>query len=175
MKKNFSLFEELEKNIQVIDNINDSIKITLGPTGKNGILSNQKGNLKIITTGSILLNALEFSSKSSNILLKLFQQSSVKTTTISGDGSTTTTIFACSLLKNCLRLLENGSNRILLSNGLKRLSYYFLEKILELSIPISTEIELEGLLKTTLGQKLNSDFFTILRKSISNLARDGLI
>jgi len=41
---------------------------------------------------------------------------------------------------------------------LKRLSYYFLEKILELSIPISTELELEGLLKTTLGQKLNSDF-----------------
>jgi len=175
MKKNFSLFKELEKNIQVIDNINDSIKITLGPTGKNGILSNQKGNLKIITTGSILLNALEFSSNSSNILLKLFQQSSVKTTTISGDGSTTTTLFACNLLKNCLRLLENGSNRILLSNGLKRLSYYFLEKILELSIPISTEIQLEGLLKTTLGQKLNADFFNILRKSISNLARDGLI
>jgi chaperonin GroEL len=175
MKKNFSLFEELEKNIQVIDNINNSIRITLGPTGKNGILANQKGNLKIINTGSILLNALEFSSKSSNILLKLFQQSSVKTTTISGDGSTTTTLFTCNLLKNCLRLLENGSNRILLSNGLKRLSYYFLEKILELSVPISTENQLEGLLKTTLGQKLNSDFFNILRKSISNLGRDGLI
>ena len=41
MKKKFSLFEQLENNIQTINEIDDCIKITLGPTGKNGIVSNK--------------------------------------------------------------------------------------------------------------------------------------
>jgi len=105
MKKKFSLFENLEKNLQTIEDINNSIKITLGPTGKIGIVSNKQGNLKIITTGSILLNSLEFSSNSSNILLKLLQQASSKTSLVSGDGSTTTILMACELLKLSLRFL----------------------------------------------------------------------
>ena len=42
MRKNFSLFRNLEQNVKAIENIDDCIKITLGPTGKNGIVSNEK-------------------------------------------------------------------------------------------------------------------------------------
>ena len=42
MKKKFSLFEELDQNLKVIEDIDDCIKITLGPTGKNGIITNEK-------------------------------------------------------------------------------------------------------------------------------------
>ena len=175
MKKKFSLFEQLETNIQTIEDINNSIKITLGPTGKNGIVSNSKGNIKVISTGSTLLNSLEFASKSSNILLKLFQQTSSKTAIVAGDGSTTTTILSCELLKNSLKLLENGYNSIFLSNGFKRISYFLLDKIVEFSIPISNEFQLLGLLKTTLGKKINNDLFVLLKNCISNISRDGLI
>lgn len=175
MKKNFSLFENLENNIQTIENINNCIKITLGPTGKNGIVSNNKSNLKIISTGSTLLNSLEFSSKDSNILLKLFQQTSSKTASVTGDGSTTTILFACELLKNSLRLLENGYNAVFISNGLKRISYYLLDKIVEFSIPISNGNQILGLIKTTIGKKINSELFTLFKNCISNIGRDGLI
>ena len=44
--KTFSLFENLETNLKTIDQIDNAIKITLGPTGKNGIVSNKKNEIK---------------------------------------------------------------------------------------------------------------------------------
>ena len=52
MRKNFSLFEQLDNNIKTIDEIDKCIKITLGPTGKNGITYGEKDELKFITSGS---------------------------------------------------------------------------------------------------------------------------
>ena len=58
MSKEISLFQDLETNIKTIEDIDNSIKITLGPTGKNGIVSNQKGELTVITSGSALIKLL---------------------------------------------------------------------------------------------------------------------
>ena len=153
MKKKFSLFEELENNIQTINEIDDCIKITLGPTGKNGIVSNEKAEIKFITTGALLLKSLEFPQSSSNVILKLLEQASAKTYSVSGDGSTTTTLLSCQFLKSSLRFLINGYNPIFLSNGLKKLAYFLVEKILEVSKPIENQAELKGILKTALGKK----------------------
>ena len=175
MKKNFSLYKDLQNNLQTIEDIDNSIKITLGPTGKNGIVANSVGNLKIITSGSLLLNSLEFTNHSGNIILKLLQQASSKTSTISGDGSTTTTLISCQLLKTSLRLLANGFNSIFISNGLKRIGYFLIEKSLEFSIPISNVSQLEGILKTSLGKKVNKNVLNLLKNCMSKIGRDGLI
>ena len=74
MKKKFSLFEELDQNLKVIEDIDDCIKITLGPTGKNGIIANEKQEIKFITSGSLLIKSLEFSTNAGNVILKLLEQ-----------------------------------------------------------------------------------------------------
>ena len=175
MKKNFSLFEELDQNLKVIEDIDDCIKITLGPTGKNGIIANEKQEIKFITSGSLLIKSLEFSTNAGNVLLKLLEQAAIKTFNISGDGSTTTILIACQLLKSSLRFLVNGYNSIFLSFGLKKIAYFLLEKVLEFSIPISSNNQLNGILKTSLGKKLNPDLIKLLENSISKIGRDGLI
>jgi chaperonin GroEL len=173
--KKFSLFENIEGNLNTIHQIDEAIGITLGPTGKNGIFSNLKGDLKFITTGSLLLKSLEFEDKSSNIILKLLEQAAIKTTLISGDGSTTTTLLSCDLLKNSLKLITNGYNSIFLSNGLKRLAYFLVEKVGDFSVPITNESHLEGILKTAIGKKMNKELFETLQKSLPQINRDGLI
>lgn len=175
MKKQFSLFEELNTNLETITKIDNCIKITLGPTGKNGIVSDSKGNLKVITTGSLLLKSLEFSKTSANVILKLIEQAANKTYSISGDGSTTTILFTCQLLQSSLRFLVNGYNSIFISNGLKRLSYFVLEKVLEFSQPIIKTEQLAGILKTALGKKINPELFFLLKDCIQKIGRDGLI
>ena len=175
MRKNFSLFKELSDNIKTIEDIDDCIKITLGPTGKNGLICNQKKELKFLTSGSLIIKSLEFEKSSSNVILKLLEQASIKTHKISGDGSTTTLLISCQLLKSSLRFLVNGYNPILLSNGLKRISYFLMEKVLELSFPISNVDQLIGVLKTALGKKLNSPLINLLYQSIGTIGRDGLI
>jgi len=175
MKKNFSLFDQLESNLKTIEEIDDCIKITLGPTGKTGISYTQKNDLKFLTSGSLLMKALDFPSQSGNVILKLLEQSSLKSYKISGDGSTTTILIACQLLKSSLKFLVNGYNSILLSNGLKKISYFLMEKVLEFAVPISEMNQLTGVLKTSLGKRLNPDLMKLLETSISKIGKDGII
>jgi chaperonin GroEL len=175
VRKKFSLFEQLEINIKALEDIDNSIKITLGPTGKNGIVTNEKGELNFITTGSLLIKSLEFTENSANVILKLFEQAASKTFNISGDGSTTTILIACDLLKNSLRFIINGYNPILIGNGLKRISYFLLEKVNEFSTPVSNIKQLIGVLKTALGKKINIELFNLLKDCVTQVSRDGLI
>lgn len=173
--KKFSLFENIERNLKAIENIYDSIKITLGPTGKNGIISTGNSELKFITSGSILLKSLEFPFSSANVILKLFEQAAIKTFNISGDGSTTTTLISAQLLKVSLKYLINGYNAIFLGNGLRKLAYFLTEKVLEFSKPIQNQEELNGVLKTSIGKKINQDLSITLEKCLPEIRRDGLI
>ena len=175
MKKKFSLFEKFPLNLKTISDIDRSVKITLGPTGKNGILADKRGNLTFITSGSLLMKSLEFASSSGNVILKLLEQASNKTFIVSGDGSTTTILLACQLLKSSLRFLINGYNPIFISNGLKRLSYFVVDKVVETSSPISNVSQLIGILRTALGKKVNTSLFLLLKNCVSQIGRDGII
>ena len=175
MRKNFSLLRNLEENVDAITSIDDCVKITLGPSGKNGIISTKQDPIKFITTGSSLMKSLEFESTSANVIRQLIDQAAEKTFAISGDGSTTTILLCCQLLKTSLKFLLNGYNPIFLSNGMKKLSHFLMDKILELSVPISNRNELVGVLKTSLGKKVNNDLFELLEKCVNQIGRDGLI
>ena len=178
MKKNFSLFDQLASNLKTIDEIDKCIKITLGPTGKTAIAYEKTlktDNLQVITTGSLLMKGLDFPNKAGNIILKLIEQASVKAFKVSGDGSTTTILFACQLLKSALKFLSNGYSSIIISDGLKRIAYFVNEKVLEFSVPISNINELKGVLTTSLGKKLNPELMSLLSESISKIGKDGII
>jgi chaperonin GroEL len=178
MKKKFSLFENLDTNLKTIDDIDNCIKITLGPTGKNAISYVKKlktEELKILTSGSLLMKSLDFPNKNGNVILKLLEQTSLKSYKISGDGSTTTILLACQLLKSSLKFLVHGYNSVLISNGLQKIAYFLSEKVLEFSLPVSNIKQLVGILKTSLGKTLNNELIELLYKAIVNIGKDGLI
>lgn len=175
MENKFSLFEQLETNLAAINNIDDSVKITLGPTGKTGIFMNKTNTIKFLTNGSALLEFLDFETESANVIRKLLQQAAIKTSNFSGDGSATTTILSCQLLKSSIRFLVNGYNPIFIGTGLTKICYFLREKVLEFSMPIKNIDQLTGILKTTLGKKINPKLFILLKTSISKIGRDGLI
>lgn len=158
-----------------ISQIYDSVKIALGPTGKNGIALTKSNEMKFLTSGILILKSLEFPEKSSNILLKLFEQAAFKTAQISGDGSTTTTLFSADLFKICLKFITNGYNPIFLSNGLKKLAYFAVEKALEFSSPVNSLFELQSIFRTSLGKKINKDLANCLETLFPYIRRDGLI
>jgi chaperonin GroEL len=70
--------------------------------------------------------------------------------------------------------LVNGYNAIFISNGLKRLSHFLVDKVLEFSRPIHNYQRLLGL-KTSLGKKVNNDLFLLLKDCVNQIGRDGLI
>ena len=175
MKNKFSLFKSLETNLNTIECIDNSIKIVLGPTGKTGLSMNTKNNLKFLTSGSSLMKSLEFQNKSSNVILKLIEQASNKSFKVSGDGCTTTVLILCQLLKTSLRFLINDYNSIFIGNGIRKISYFLNNKVIEYAQPITNNDQLFGILKTNLGEKIDKPLFNILKKTIPEIKRDGLI
>ena len=175
MKFNFSLSKLLTIDTEVIEKIENCIKVTLGPTGKNGLVVTKNQGLKFLTNGSNIIKSLEFSNAESNTLLKLLEQIAVKTHSVAGDGSTITLLLACQLLKSSFRFLLSGYNSSFLSNGLKKIAMFLNEKVLEYSIPVQNKENLIGLLKTCLGKKVNNDIFLLLEKTMSEIARDNLL
>jgi len=175
MKTKLSFSQELTTNLEAIRNIDKCVKITLGPTGKNGIFYNQKGEIKFLTSGAILVKALDFSKISSNLLLKLIEQASTKTQLISGDGSTITLLLTCNLLKTSFLFLANDYNPLILSKGLQKLSNFCYEQILQSSQPILQNDHLKGIIQTSLGKKISFELKELLYTTISKIERDGLI
>ena len=175
MKFNFSLSKLLTIDTEVIEKIENCTKVTLGPTGKNGLVFSKKQGLKFLTNGSNIIKSLEFSNPESNTLLKLLEQVAVKTHTVSGDGSTITLLLSCQLLKSSFRFLLSGYNSSFLSNGLKKLGIFLNEKVLEYSLPVKNKENLNGLIKTSLGKKVNTNIFNLLEKTINEIARDNLL
>jgi chaperonin GroEL len=175
MRTSLNLLENTSTTLKNVEDINESVKIALGPSGKNGIFCNEKGELTFLTNGSLFLKHLEFESKWANVLKKLLEQAAFKTNSVSGDGSTTTILFCCELLKISLRFLSTGYNNIFLSNGLKKIGFFFIEKVLEFSFCINETSTLYGVLKTSLGKKLNNSILPLLKTSLTKIGRDGLI
>jgi len=175
-KANFSLFETSQNNLnEVLEKIYNCIKITIGPTGKNGMVSVNKRSLKILTNGSFLMKHLEFPQFSGNVLAKLLEQASLKTAQVSGDGSTTTLLFTCEFLKQSFYFLSTGYNSVFLSNGFKKISHFLNEKVLHHSTPISKKSHLQGIFRTALGKKVRPEILSNLQHSIDQIGRDGLL
>jgi hypothetical protein len=105
-----------------------------------------KGNLTFITSGSLLMKSLDFPTSAGNVILKLLEQAANKTFTISR-WINYNNFIKLSVITYFSSLLVNGYNAIFISNGLKRLSYFLVDKVLEFSRPISQLPEIVGILK----------------------------
>lgn len=175
MKKHFSLLQSPSFFFNFVEIIYNSIRISLGPTGKTGLASTKNSEIKVLANGSLIIKFLDFSSSSENLIKKLFEQASLKTSLVSGDGSTTAILFTCYLLKTSLKLILAGYNPIFLSNGLKKFAHFFVEKILDFSYPVFFEKQLEGIITTCSGKKLNNFILKLLKDSTQLLKRDGVI
>jgi len=189
MKKKLSL-SSFQNNLKLEHQLHllfECIRVTLGPNGKNSLLSNSKQDLTFLKSGAALIQSLDFrvdtdnstffSTKNSSTieksLIKLFEQAALKTEKIAGDGSTTTLLFCCELLQISLKFINAGYNSIFLSNGLKKLSYFFFSKISAFSHSLSTLDERKGLIKTLIGKKVNVEVKNLIEESIETIERDG--
>jgi chaperonin GroEL len=171
----FAFSKDIARSLSVLDAIDESIKISLGPTGKNGLLLTKNFEVKCLTNGSTILTSLEWPAFSENLFCRLLEQSAKKSEKFSGDGSTTTVLVACQLLKTCTRFLTSGYDSIFLSSGLKKIASFCSEKCASSSWPIQTFEQAKGLLKTLGGKKLSSSLQKLLASSVSHLRRDGIV
>ncbi|MCW2998016.1 MAG: chaperonin GroEL [Solirubrobacterales bacterium] len=102
-----------------VDVLADTIKVTLGPKGRNVVLERLTGAPTITNDGVLIARELELSDQFANMGAQLVREVADKTSELAGDGTTTATLLAQSLIREGMRVLANGVNPMLLRRGIE--------------------------------------------------------
>ncbi len=125
-----------------VDKLADTVKVTLGPKGRNVVLDQGFGSPTITNDGVTIAKDIELEGKFENIGAELVKEVASKTNDIAGDGTTTATLLAQSLIAEGLRNVAAGANPISLKKGLEKGTKEVAAQLLKDSDKITTKQEI---------------------------------
>ncbi len=121
MAKKIQYGEEARKSLQSgVDKLANTVKITLGPKGRNVVLSQQFGSPLITNDGVTIAKDIELDDPFENMGAQLVKEVSTKTNDIAGDGTTTATLLAQALIREGMKNVAAGANPMVVRKGIKK-------------------------------------------------------
>ena len=124
--------------ISGVDKVAAAVKVTLGPKGRNVVLSNKKMLPRVVNDGVTIAGEVETDNTAENVGIKLLLQAASQTDSRAGDGTTTSTVLTQAISKEGLRYVSSGHNAVALQKGLVKAAAFFVGKIREAAVPITT-------------------------------------
>src|SRR5215207_9672013 len=107
-----------DRMLRGIDVLNNAVKVTLGPKGRNVILDKSYGAPRITKDGVTVAKEIELSDKFENMGAQMVREVASKTSDLAGDGTTTATVLAASIMKEGIKLVAAGMNPMDLKRGI---------------------------------------------------------
>ncbi|MCP3977413.1 MAG: chaperonin GroEL [bacterium] len=137
--KDLRFSEEARRGLQAgVDKLADTIKVTLGPKGRNVVLEKKWGSPTITNDGYTIAKEIELDDPYENMGAKLAYEVANKTNDVAGDGTTTSTVLAQAMIHEGLRLVAAGSNPMELKMGIEDAVSKVVESISDLSTPVDS-------------------------------------
>src|SRR6201990_3752776 len=102
-----------------VDELADTVKVTLGPKGRNVVLERLTGAPTITNDGVSIAREIELADQFANMGAQLVREVANKTSELTGDGTTTATLLAQSLIREGMRVLDDGVNPMQLRRGME--------------------------------------------------------
>ena len=120
MAKDLRYGEEARKSLQAgIDKLADTVKITLGPKGRNVVLDKKYGTPLITNDGVTIAKEIELEDRFENMGAQIIKEASTKTNDAAGDGTTTATLLAQEIVREGMKNVSAGANPMVLKKGLQ--------------------------------------------------------
>ena len=140
MAKQIIYGEEARKALQSgIDKLSNTVKITLGPKGRNVVLDRKYGAPLITNDGVTIAKEVELEDAFENMGAQLVKEVATKTNDIAGDGTTTATVLAHALVNAGMKNIAAGANPIILRKGMKKAADSAVDALLSMSRPCNRE------------------------------------
>ena len=158
--------------INGIKKLNDMIKVTLGPKGRNVVISNIYGKPFITNDGATIAMHLESSDQCENVGIELVKEVALKTNELAGDGTTTATILAETLVSLGIDKVNNGLNPIVLKETLEKLVFEVIRYLEQIKINVDNLSFVENIAKISSG---NTSIGNIISEAYDKVGFDGLI
>lgn len=121
MAKEIRFSEDARRSMQRgVDKLADTVKITLGPKGRNVVLDKKFGSPLITNDGVTIAREIELEDVFENMGAQLVKEVATKTNDVAGDGTTTATLLAQAIIREGLKNVTAGANPMLIRNGIKK-------------------------------------------------------
>ena len=120
-----------------VDKLADTVKITLGPKGRNVVLEKKYGSPMIINDGVTIAKEIELEDSMENLGAQLIKEVATKTNDAAGDGTTTATVLAQALIKDGMKNVTAGANPMVIRRGIQKAVDVAVAKLTAISKPVN--------------------------------------
>ncbi len=173
MAKQIIFGEEARKAIERgVNQLADTVKITLGPKGRNVVLDKKFGAPLITNDGVTIAKEIELKDAFENMGAQLIKEVSTKTNDVAGDGTTTATVLAQAMIREGLKNLAAGANPMVMKKGIKKAAAAAVESIKEISQPVSGSKDVARVGAISSGDEVIG---TLIAEAMEKVSKNGVI
>ncbi|WP_298576087.1 chaperonin GroEL [uncultured Lawsonella sp.] len=155
-----------------VDQLADTVKVTLGPRGRHVVLQKPIGLPQIVNDGVTIAREIDLSEPFENLGAQLVKAVATKTNDIAGDGTTTATVIAQHLMHEGLRNVVAGANPMDLSKGIKLAADKTEELLAQVATPVETNDEIRNV--ATVSSR-DEEIGAMVARGMEIVGRDGVI
>ena len=173
MAKQIKNGEEARKALQKgVNTLADTVKITLGPKGRNVVLDKKYGAPLITNDGVTIAKDIELEDAFENMGAQLVKEVSTKTNDVAGDGTTTAVVLAQAMIEEGLKNVAAGANPIILKKGISGAVEVAVNELKKLSQPVSDKKSITQVAAISAGDESVGE---LISEAMEKVGKDGVI
>ncbi len=155
-----------------VDKLANTVKVTLGPKGRNVVLDKQYGAPLITNDGVTIAKEVELEDAFENMGAQLVKEVATKTNDVAGDGTTTATVLAQAMIKEGMKNLEAGANPIVLRKGMKKATQTAVDAIAAMSSKVNGKAQMARVAAISAG---DDEVGNMVADAMEKVSNDGVI
>lgn len=155
-----------------VNKLSDTVRVTLGPKGRNVVLDKSFGAPLITNDGVTIAKEIELEDAFENMGAQLVKEVATKTNDVAGDGTTTATVLAQSMINEGMKNLAAGANPIILRKGMKKATEVAVESIKKMSSTLTGKEQIAKVAAISAGDEQVGEMIADAMEKVSN---DGVI
>ena len=173
MSKIIAYGEEARKSLQKgIDQLADTVKITLGPKGRNVVLDKKFGAPLITNDGVTIAKEIELEDPFENMGAQLVKEVATKTNDAAGDGTTTATLLAQALVREGMKNVTAGANPMVLKKGIQRAVQTAVDTVISHSQKVNGSADIARVATVSCGDEVIGN---LIAEAMEKVSADGVI
>ncbi len=173
MAKQLAFAEEARRHLKIgVDTVADAVKTTLGPKGRNVALDKKYGAPTITHDGVTVAKELELENPYDNMGAQLLKEAATKTNDVAGDGTTTATVLAQSMVTEGLKNVAAGANAMLLKRGIEGGTACLVEEIKKMAKQVKGK---EDIAHIAANSAADPEIGNLLADVMDKVGKDGVI